>query len=152
MIEYNDTYDRWITDEGKVYRQDNSGAFIECKQSMSHGYLTIKLSKPYRHDKRVHKLVWETFNGEIPNGYEIDHQDTHKDNNALSNLKLCTHKENCNNPLTLEHSSQSRINKAISEFGQKYFEHFGYLRNANINQYNREHKWYREHNKTCRWE
>ena len=73
MIEYNDTYDRWITDEGKVYRQDNSGAFIECKQSMSHGYLTIKLSKPYRHDKRVHKLVWETFNGEIPNGYEIDH-------------------------------------------------------------------------------
>lgn len=150
MIKYNATYDRWVTDDGKVYRQDNTGAFILCKQSISsNGYLVIRLAKPFRHTKKVHRLVWETFKGPIPDGMVIDHDDTHKDNNTLSNLKVCTQKDNNNNPLT-------KINKRKphkeSDFGKKYFEHFGYSRYEDSKQYNREQKWYREHNKTCRWE
>lgn len=42
----------------------------------------------------VHRLVWSTFNGDIPVGYEIDHLDDDKANNSLSNLSLKTRKEN----------------------------------------------------------
>lgn len=150
MIKYNSTYDRWVTDNGEVYRQDKLGAFVLCKQSIdSNGYLVITLAKPFRHTKRVHRIVYETFKGEIPQGYQIDHEDTYKDNNTLSNLKLCTQKENNNNPLTKIHKRKPQKG---SDFGKKYFEHFGYSHYENHNQYNREHKWYREHNKTCSWE
>jgi len=44
--------------------------------------------------KYVHRLVYETFVGAIPNGYEINHKDGNKVNNELSNLELCTHKDN----------------------------------------------------------
>lgn len=39
-----------------------------------------------------------------------------------------------------------------SEFGNKYFKHFGYSRKENIKQYTREFAWYNKHNKKCRWE
>lgn len=42
----------------------------------------------------IHILVWETFNGKVPVGYEINHMDLNKANNNLSNLELLTHKEN----------------------------------------------------------
>ena len=34
--------------------------------------------------------------GEIPEGYEINHLDENKQNNALNNLSLTSHVENCN--------------------------------------------------------
>lgn len=46
--------------------------------------------------KYVHRLVWEAFNGPIPEGFEINHKDEDKCNNALENLELVTHKQNCN--------------------------------------------------------
>ena len=66
------------------------------------GYCKIGL---YRDGKRkslfVHRLVWEAFNGPIPDGYEIDHVNTIRGDNRLSNLRVATPKENRNNPITL---------------------------------------------------
>lgn len=45
---------------------------------------------------------------------EIDHIDTNKDNNNLSNLRLVTRTENVNNPLTIIHSS-----KPIKQFDKE---------------------------------
>lgn len=42
----------------------------------------------------VHRLVWETFVGEIPKGYEINHKDGNKANCALNNLELTSHSDN----------------------------------------------------------
>lgn len=42
----------------------------------------------------VHRAVWESFNGIIPEGYDIDHIDGNPTNNALDNLEMVTHKEN----------------------------------------------------------
>lgn len=50
----------------------------------------------------VHRLVWETFNGKITDGMEIDHINTIRDDNRLSNLRVVTSKENSNNPITAE--------------------------------------------------
>lgn len=40
----------------------------------------------------------------------------------------------------------------FSEFGWKYFEHYGYKKSENLNQYVRENRWYHHHNHKCRWE
>lgn len=43
----------------------------------------------------VHRLVWEAFNGKIPEGMEINHINEDKtDNRYPENLNLMTHKEN----------------------------------------------------------
>lgn len=53
-------------------------------------------------NQMVHRLVWEAFNGKIPEGMEIDHINCIRDDNRLENLRLVTHKENCNNPTSIE--------------------------------------------------
>lgn len=42
----------------------------------------------YNTERRVCELVWETFHGEIPQGYRVCHIDSDKQNNRLDNLKL----------------------------------------------------------------
>jgi len=44
--------------------------------------------------KYLHRLVWETFRGEIPKGLEIDHMDGDTTNNSVENLQLLTRKQN----------------------------------------------------------
>ena len=38
--------------------------------------------------KRMHRYVWEFYNGTIPKGYEIHHKDRNKANNSISNLEI----------------------------------------------------------------
>ena len=45
------------------------------------------------HRKRLHRYIWEYYNGEIPKGYDIHHKDHNKDNNELENLELLTSSE-----------------------------------------------------------
>lgn len=44
----------------------------------------------------VHRLVWETFVGPIPEGMQINHKDENKSNNSLENLEIVTPKQNAN--------------------------------------------------------
>lgn len=56
------------------------------------GYMSVNLrmnGKLYR--KKVHRLVWEAYNGPIDGNLEINHKDENKSNNALDNLELVTH-------------------------------------------------------------
>jgi hypothetical protein len=41
-----------------------------------------------------HRLVWEHFNGPIPDGLVIDHFDNNSTNNLISNLRVSTKKDN----------------------------------------------------------
>lgn len=59
--------------------------------------------------------------------------------------------------LTEEHRnslSKARKNKpkTNSDFGMKYFKHYGYSRSENVKQYLKEFKWYSKHNQSCSWE
>lgn len=57
--------------------------------------LQVKMRKgPDKPDQVfVHKLVWEAFNGPVPNGHDIDHIDQDHRNNELYNLQTLTRKE-----------------------------------------------------------
>ena len=159
-MRYNEKYDRWVTNGGLVYRYNSKrDILVLCKPTLNHtGYLQLTISKLKR-VILIHRLVFETFVGEIPNGMEIDHKNTIRTDNRLENLRCVTHKDNLNNSLTIIHFGESnkgrpkvRLGKTFSEFGRKFKEHFGITRSENIKLYDRELKWYTNHNNMCRWE
>lgn len=77
--------------EGNIYRENKRLSPV----NNGIGYFQIKLrSSGKRLNRYIHRLVWETFVGPIPEGYEINHIDHDKANNALSNLEVVTHSEN----------------------------------------------------------
>ena len=157
-MKYNAKYDRWVSKDGLVYRYDRKNDKLVLCSNMSdqNGYIKnrVKYGKGKSGYVRQHRIVYETFVGLIPEGYEIDHINTIRDDNRVSNLRLVTRKENMNNPLTIKKikGNTRRRNKAFSEFGRKYKEHFGIGSYENRRQYNTECEWYRKHNKVCRWE
>jgi hypothetical protein len=60
------------------------------------GYLTVALYKGgARKIRPIHQLIWETFNGEIPRPLVIDHIDSDKLNNSLTNLQALSNRDNC---------------------------------------------------------
>ena len=55
----------------------------------------------------IHRAVAELFVPNPENKPEIDHINTDRYDNRACNLRWVTHKENCNNPLTKQHTSES---------------------------------------------
>lgn len=60
--------------------------FLKLSKSSS-GYLISTIGL-------VHRVVYETFNGDILNGNEINHLDRNKENNHINNLESVTKSEN----------------------------------------------------------
>lgn len=61
------------------------------------GYLHVSLRKNGTiKTNKIHRLVWIAFNGEIPQGMQINHINEVKTDNRLCNLNLMTPKENAN--------------------------------------------------------
>tara|TARA_R110001632_G_scaffold2063_1_gene9135 strand:- start:1471 stop:1944 length:474 start_codon:yes stop_codon:yes gene_type:complete len=60
------------------------------------GYAAVSLYDTPKKPKQIaiHRLVYETFIGPIPDGLQIDHIDNCKTNNKIDNLQLMTAKEN----------------------------------------------------------
>lgn len=80
----------------------------------SGGYLRVVLNKN-RKAKRyyIHRLVSEYFIDNPNNLPQIDHINTDRTDNRVENLRWVTHKENMNNPLTID--KINKINKKSSK-------------------------------------
>lgn len=68
-----------------------------------------------QHQLLEHRMKWEYFKGKIPNNMEVDHivPISEGGTNKLSNLRLCTHKENMNNFISVKKMSTTRKGKPI---------------------------------------
>jgi len=99
-----------LVDRG-VFKVYKNGKIYRCKKKITHedeyknckprlmnsncnGYVNFNLDKKYS-NVYVHRLIWIYFNGEIPEGLEINHKKGIRNDNRLSELELVTHKENC---------------------------------------------------------
>ena len=146
-MKYNERYDLYLDEDFVIYywnkRLNKLMQRPLYKDKDGYQRVNTKIGK-----KRVHRVIYETFVGPIPDGYEIDHFNNIRDDNRLENLRCVTHKENMNNPITVE----SRKGKPTSEFGRKFKEHYGITDYQNPKLYNTEQMWYYRHNNKCRWE
>lgn len=86
--------DRW--------KDNGAGGFIQKGRILKvikqkEGYIKINLYKnKIIKTCLVHRLVYEAFNGEMPEGMEVNHINEIKTDNSLWNLNLMTPKENNN--------------------------------------------------------
>lgn len=92
-----------IDDEGRVWRHAmvvrGSVRQISPRRAENtggKGYLRVTMHTPGEglSQTMAHRLVWESVNGTIPDGMQINHKDLNKQNNRLSNLELVTGAEN----------------------------------------------------------
>ena len=89
-----------ITEEGDVYSLKWSKSRKLKPQPASQskkGYVQVRLyddSGKLGRLQYVHRLVWQNFVGEIPDGLEIDHIDGNPRNNSLTNLQLLSRRDN----------------------------------------------------------
>lgn len=88
-----------MRDRGFSYNEAHGG-FLNGKgkragKANMNGYRTISLQKDLiAYTFCEHRCVWTWFNGEIPEGMEINHIDFDRSNNKIENLELVTHAEN----------------------------------------------------------
>lgn len=84
-----------ISNQGVIERKTNQGWVVKEGRLTSNGYLRIKLwDHNTKKNFHVHRLVWEAFNGPIPDNMVIDHLDMDPTHNYITNLELVTVAEN----------------------------------------------------------
>lgn len=85
---------RWKIDRGNHVRANSQVGGLTTRNNGKKDYSRVKyLGKKVS----VSRIIWEIFNGSIPDGYIIDHLDGDKWNNKISNLELKTQQLNCQN-------------------------------------------------------
>ena len=85
-------------------------AGIKFREEWPGGYYIHNFSG---YNIRMHRFVWEYYNGEIPKGYDVHHVDGDKSNNDISNLQLLKssdHKKLHSDDLTDEEREWRRQN------------------------------------------
>lgn len=92
--------------KGKILKQVDTGL----------GYLQVCLRKDGKnHSLYVHRLVWEAFNGPIPEGMQVNHINEIKSDNRLRNLNLMTKVQNCNWGTRNKRISETKSQKVYSK-------------------------------------
>lgn len=89
------------------YKQFYKGKALK-KTEDKNGYLFVALGSKAP-NKKVHRLVAETFIPNPENKPEVDHIDGNPQNNNLKNLQWANHKENINNSITKTRMKQNAL-------------------------------------------
>ena len=87
LKQYDDMY--YISEYGDVY-STYSKKFLKHSYDVD-GYHRVDI---HRKHMKIHRLVYYTWIGDIPNGLQINHIDDNKDNNHYSNLYAGSQKDN----------------------------------------------------------
>ena len=104
------------------FRKGKNSSLASVKEKIlkplinSNGYYKVELCKNSIKKKYyVHRLVYEAFNGQIPEGLQVNHINEIKTDNRLENLNLMTCKENINYGSRNERVSK-KLSKVVLQF------------------------------------
>ena len=79
---------------GKTWVGEAGHRLVKPGPNRAH-YLIVDFCRAGKYTKRrVHRVVWEAFNGPIPDRLEINHKNLIRTDNRLDNLELLTHQQN----------------------------------------------------------
>ena len=72
-----------------MIKYENGYAIVDGHKFRKDKKTGYYLSGPINHKRyRLHRYIYEKYNGSIPKGYDIHHIDHNKDNNEIENLQL----------------------------------------------------------------
>lgn len=91
---------RWAKKRGRA----RAGELVGGRNSKGYRLTAVDGRKIY-----VHRLVWQLYNGPIPEGMMIDHIDGDNGNNRIENLRLVTAQENVRNTRRHKHNSSGAM-------------------------------------------
>jgi hypothetical protein len=121
-----------------IWRERGNGSFDKQFAGKTAGHIAEFGRKVIRFNQYglfvSHVIVWVYHNGEIPNGYDVDHIDNNKLNDKIENLRLATRSQNlyntrirtnnnsgvkgvCFNPDNNNWRARLRVNKTQIEVG-----------------------------------
>lgn len=106
-----DWHSHYIYDFGLLYSKATGEVLCNMDEE---GYLRVrKFGKEYR----GHRIIWEMFHSEIPEGMVIDHINGNNGDNRIENLRMVTRQENNSNRIG---SKVSGLPKGVTKVGDKY--------------------------------
>jgi len=88
----------------ETIQEFNGVKYYRCGQYFS------SQQKAVRGSRRLHRKVWEYFNGLIPKGMHIHHKDGNRFNNQIENLELLDSKTHLSNHMTAERRAIAKEN------------------------------------------
>lgn len=97
ILGYEELY--WVSNCGRIksLNYNRTGKEKILRPGKARGYLLACLYRDGKEQRLlVHRIVWEAFNGPIPEGMQVNHINEDKTDNRLENLNLMTRKENVN--------------------------------------------------------
>jgi hypothetical protein len=124
------THDLFIYDEktgvltNKVKRNSRSQCGSVVGWANDSGYL---ITTVFGKKIRVHRIVWEMHNGDIPDGLEIDHINRDRKDNRIENLRLANrHEQNLN--LSKRRSASGVTGVVFNKKDSKWQSQIGFKR------------------------
>lgn len=105
-------------DTGEFYRKTKNGFKIVGSPD-AYGYLRIMINK---RSYKAHRLAWLYIYGELPNGH-IDHIDKSKSNNAITNLRILTQRDNMRNATRKSNNTSGVTGVSFDKNTQKWISH-----------------------------
>lgn len=83
-----------FSSEKEHRRFNNRFAITSAGSKDTRGYVQVRIN---RRSIRAHRIVWQMFNGPIPEGIQIDHANGIINDNRIMNLRMATDIENAQN-------------------------------------------------------
>lgn len=104
-------HDYYEYDDGLLLNKQTKHIYCNVDKE---GYLRIRVEG---REYRAHRIIWEMFNGPIPEGMLVDHIDGDTLNNRIENLRLATRREN---NINAKATTNRSLPKGVSSNGKKY--------------------------------
>lgn len=104
-----------VSNYGRIYSKNVKRIMKTTRTRKVNGYEVVMLCKGNKMKGfLVHRLVYQAFVGEIPNGMQINHIDENKLNNNVSNLEVVTPSQN----ISYGSATQRRLKTLRSKYSE----------------------------------